>query len=513
MAWWNDVGKAIGTGVSTLAGVGLQVTKGVVGTGVSIVKGGVTAVTNPKKFVEDVHENLSTWGSYIGKSAKSGTDMIKEGWDDVKKGGNPGLLFVKAMGGMAQISSLGMTAAVGEHLEKTVIEETDELGNVSGYSTKEGTDALTRLGVWAFGKTAANAKNINTEIEEALDSGDAKKANKIFGQAALAAGGKAVKVAGIAVGVAAAIPTGGASLGAVAAGIATGSGIAFGAAAIGNRMTEHGEVQFDALNVEDDVEDMKNEYIKAALAAGNITEADAEAYGKIVETVYQNATYKAMDPTVIQQMGYSNAKEMTSAMLQAYGYDTGNLAVIDMSREDKSALYMEQFQQYVDDGTYTSEQAQAMANLQVSYEAGDLDLRGYSRSMAYVSVYETGMSGAEKSTYADRVAGLVCGDYSPDQFQEMIRTDPLIGRYVGDDGNITFPAKDQATPAEQFKSAALSGIGSAITGARATLYGVTSGSSAKAADEATVTPEQDAQAKQNQDAMTKVLAEEGLSLG
>lgn len=442
MAWYDGAvnfvkgaANGIKEGACDLAAVGAQVAKGVVDTGASILKGAGTALTDPGKFASDVGQNLSTWGGHIRNSWQSGTSMIKEGWDDVQKGGSPGLLFIKTMGGFAQMASFGASDAIGEHFAASVEAQTDEFGNISGYTAKEGTDAITRVLTKHFGSTVATTKNANAEIEEALDAGDAKTANKIFGDAAWVTIGRPVsKVAGVAGMVAgvAAIPfTGGTS----AALTAASAGLIFTSVTT-DLVSKSKEATFDAFNAADDAYDAAKAEADALMASGKLGEADLDKYVRIVQAVNANQTYKSMDPDYAQNAGFEDANALKAFLLDANGLPS------DLYRSEAAYDPKEQYRLLAESGQISGATAQNMCDAYDAYESGAITGRELSEIYYAGFCDKLDMTQEQKMAYARHTADLNEGLIDEDAYYRNICADPELSGFVQEDGTFFVPALD-----------------------------------------------------------------------
>ena len=439
MAWYDKVvefGKGVGDWavetVSDIGAVGAQVLTTVGDTGVAALKGFGTAIADPGKFISDVGDNIATWGGHIAGSWNSGTAMIQEGWNDVQKGGSPGLMFVKTIGGLAQISSLGASDAIGEHLAETVEAETDEFGNVSGYKAKDGADAITRIMTKHLGSTVATTVNANNEIEEALDDGDAEKANQIFGDTMWVTVGRPVsKIAGVAgmVAGAAAIPfTGGTSAALVAASAA----LTFTSVTAGT-VANSKESKFDAFNVEDDALDGARAEAEAMVAAGRLDESQVDKYVEIVQAVNANQTYKSLSPDYAEQQGFQDADEMKAFLLQANGLPS------DFDAYGNGQAYEAECAVLAKQGIINEFSVEPMAELLRRGDAGEIGQRDLLVGYNTYLLDRLDMTDGQKAAYAGHMADVSMQGLDEDALMERLSSDPVLSEFFLDDGTFYIP--------------------------------------------------------------------------
>ena len=105
-------------GASDLFAVGQQVAGMTLDAGLAALNGAKTLITDPKKFVEDTAHSVSELGRHAANSFSDGAVMIGDGWNEAWAAGNPGMFLWKALGGTAQMASLGVSDALKEHVER-----------------------------------------------------------------------------------------------------------------------------------------------------------------------------------------------------------------------------------------------------------------------------------------------------------------------------------------------------------------------------------------------------------
>lgn len=440
--FFKGIGSAVTDAASTIGDIGKGVADFVVDRGKDICNGAKTLVTDPKKFISDVGDGLGEWGRHIVEGAKSGADMIAEGWNDVKQGGNPLMLVTKTVGGLGQIASLGATDAVGEYLDEHVTADVDAMGNVSGYTVDEGANGVVKAMNKMFGKTVATTVNANNEIEEALAEGDAKKANQIFGDTAWVTIGrpvaKAASVAAIPLGIAAAPLTGGTSVALSAASIAC-----LVAPPVIDAVADSKEAKFDAENMADDSNDIADEKTEAMLASGQITEEQAGEYRNIVQKTWSNNGYKSLCPDYAAQAGYGSVQEMEDALLAAYGLPTSAEGGTLMASNDQvAAMYQGAYETAAGKGVVTGAQGAQLAALATQQELGQgMTQREYIEAVCDLHLQNADISDAERGRLVGWMADYSEGKIDDAQFASNLSNDKDLSRYITEDGLFDPPVK------------------------------------------------------------------------
>lgn len=303
-------------GASDLFAVGQQVVGMAFDTGAAALAGAKTLVTDPKKFAEDVAYGAAEFGRHASNSFSDGARMIGEGWEEAWAAGNPGMFLWKAVGGTAQIASLGATDAIKEHVAKVSSVARDELGNMTGFEIGEDCDAITRVMLEHGGGWASTVVNGDAEVKEAIAEGDTEKANKLFGSMVGRAVAKPVGTAAMVAGAAVVIAgTGGAAAPAIGTALSVGGGLA-------NMHAGKVQVDFDLENAADDIKDKVDAEL-AVLRAGGLSEEDAARYGEIMTAYYQGAAYTGSgDRLGASQLGEgATNQDLKAWMLQAAGLD------------------------------------------------------------------------------------------------------------------------------------------------------------------------------------------------
>lgn len=311
-------------GASDLLAVSQQVAGMTLDAGLAALNGVKTLITDPKKFVEDTAHSVSELGRHASNSFSDGAAMIGDGWSEAWAAGNPGMFLWKALGGTAQMASLGASDALKEHVERVSTVQRDELGNMTGFETGEDCDAITRILLERNGGWVASIVNGDEEVREALAEGDRDKANRMFGQtmdqALIKPAGKVATLAAVGVAVA------GTTL--VSGGLATPAAVAAASVSLGtagwlaDMKSNKSLVDFDIENAADDVKD-KVEAEVATLKAGGLSDEDAALYSDIMTVYYQGVAYTGSgDQLGASQMGEGATNEDLKAwMLNAAGLD------------------------------------------------------------------------------------------------------------------------------------------------------------------------------------------------
>lgn len=311
-------------GASDLFAVGQQVAGMTLDAGLAALNGAKTLITDPKKFVEDTAHSVSELGRHAANSFSDGAVMIGDGWNEAWAAGNPGMFLWKALGGTAQMASLGVSDALKEHVERVSTVQRDELGNMTGFDVGKDCDAITRILLERNGGWVASIVNGDEEVREALAEGDKDKANRMFGQtmdqAIIKPAGKVATLAAVGVAVA------GTTL--VSGGLATPAAVAAASVSLGtagwlaDMKGNKSLVDFDIENAADDVKDKVDAEV-AALKAGGLSDEDASLYSDIMTVYYQGVSYTGSgDQLGASQMGEGATNEDLKAwMLNAAGLD------------------------------------------------------------------------------------------------------------------------------------------------------------------------------------------------
>ncbi len=330
MGFWKGVGdffKGVGTSIKNTAidikDVGAQVVGGVFDAGKAVLEGGKTLITDPVQFAKDVKYGVSGWTDHMKDSWNKGIDTIQSGIEDAKNGRSLWHAVGNTFSGIAQMGSFGISDAVQDHLEDSMVEEKDDMGNVIGYSTKEGTDAITRIFVRDNGDKMAINKNAEEEIHEALAEGDVEKARELDKERFWATTGDDLKKAGtaaaiggtLAAGILATPFTGGAS-NVVSVHAAMMIAFAGGAAGqIGSLAYGSNKAAFDVNNVKDDAADMAAAKAAEKVASGEISEDMAEFYESAARTVYEATGYNGVTDFA-EQTGFESKEDLIDFAFQ-----------------------------------------------------------------------------------------------------------------------------------------------------------------------------------------------------
>ena len=316
----RGIGKSIVQTATDIKDIGAQVVGGVVDAGKAVLEGGKTLITDPVQFAKDVGNGVKNWGDHMKDSWNKGVDTIESGIEDAKNGRSLWHAFGNTVKGVAQIGSLGISDAWDDHLEASMIEETDDMGNVVGYSTKEGTDAFTRIFVRDNGDDMALNKNAEAEIHEALAEGDVEKARDLDHQRFMATTGKDLAKVGAVAATAGTVAsvvlipfTGGASTPAALAMSKTAADFAIGAgtaAAVAGTMTfDSNKATFDVNNVRDDAADAASELAANKVASGELDPGMEELYAATAQTVYEVTGYNGVRDYA-EQAGFESKEDM-----------------------------------------------------------------------------------------------------------------------------------------------------------------------------------------------------------
>lgn len=315
---------------SDLLSVGQQVAGTVLGTGSAVLNGAKTLITDPAKFVKDTGDNIGEAARHVTSGFTDGANMIGEGWNEAWATGNPGHFLWKALGGTAQIASMGTIHAFKEHVEDVATVKTDELGHMDGFEISDRADAITRIFLRDNGRAMSIMANGDKAIKEAIAEGDSDKANHVLGQvvsgAAVQTVGNRVKAAAPVLG--AVIGTGlsatgiGASIGVPVAAMSFAAGA--GVAVAGTVMEGKGAndmLDFEIENTADSVERKLTAEVDALKAMGKLTDEQEETYRETMGTYYLSASHSVMGDKLGESYlgpGATNA-DLKASLLQGKG--------------------------------------------------------------------------------------------------------------------------------------------------------------------------------------------------
>lgn len=472
--WLKDTGAGIANGAkqfgADIAGVGHQVLSMTLDAGKGILDGTYTALTDPKKFVNDVKNNIGEGLQHVSDSWTKGADTIGKGWSEMKDGRGLFNALEKTVNGVGQIASMGFSDVIDDHLEETMVEHRDELGNVIGYEAKEGTDYITKRMIENGSERRALVTNAEEEIAEAIADGDKARVSKLDSELFMATTGKDIEkaadiamtvgtVASVVAGVAAAVPTGGTSLvpvGAVLAGetagkiaIKEGAKVAVkgilktsgkvAATKLGASLLSNRDIDLEELNVSDDISDAISEQVRALKESGRLSEDQVDRYTEVMSTYYRSTLYSSGDPNFAQNNGFESNEQMRDWLLVNNGLPTMSEAA-EMPREELDAAYSSYcYDLYAADlsGFTDKEVVQTMADYCSAYAAGEMSKEDYTLCVARLTLEGMDMSEEHKDAYAPYAAALCLGQISADEFRDSVLSDPdLQGLAMDDSGRL-----------------------------------------------------------------------------
>ena len=439
----KSVGKAVG---DTVMGLGETACRVVGGT----VKGAATLITDPGKFVSDVGNNIQNWGENVKEGWQHGWDIVKTGADQLSEGAFlPGLgKIIAGVPYAVSAGGLGTTEMIADTIRENADITFDEMGNMT-MSAKEDAHWLEKQLVNLVDKPTSNIYNSEKEIQEAIDEGDIKKANSIAGKQVLSVAGKVVGTAGAVVGTVGAVAsvvaipfTGGGSSALAPVFSAIGSAgtiMAAGGAVtglVGNGVHNVVQNSLDNANLADDVSNMVKSEVQGLMDSGALSKENAEEYGKYLEQYLNTASYMCTNTSDRETFNY--VIEANHLLNPTTG--------VDIPSEDLKAVtdaFTEAYQQNVNDGLLTQDQAKALTDLGVYYTlSGQMDDATYYSSMYAIQTANLEMSDEQRNSYVAHLTNYTLGAYDDTQFQNAVYSDPSLQCFIKQDGSFEIPMKE-----------------------------------------------------------------------
>lgn len=443
--WLANTGKAVADGVhqfgKDVIGVGKQVAGMTFDAGAAILDGGYTAITNPAKFIKDVGNNVASYAEHVSDSWTKGAETIGKGWSEMKDGRSLWNALGCTVNGLGQMSSMGLSDMWDDHVEATMETHRDELGNVTGYTAKEGTDYITQRWIEGGAERRALVQNSEEEIAEAIADGDKERVSELDDKLFQATTGKDLaKIAtttAVIAGVVAAVPTGGASLAGTAGVLVAHAGtIAAASAATGvvaGGVGENRAIDLDEMNLQDDISDAISSQVEALKASGRLAEDQVEAYTDVMTTYYKSTLYGSADPNLAANSGFSSNEEMRDWLLANNGLPTLGEAG-NMERGELDSAYGSYYDDMAGYGVMDRQIAAAMATFGSAYAAGEITQEEYAKCACRVQCEMFDITDEQKDAYAAYSADLALGNITPDEFAGAVASDPSFAGYITENG-------------------------------------------------------------------------------
>ena len=474
--WLKDTGTGLVNGAkqfgADIIGVGHQVLSTTLSTGQAILDGTYTALTDPKKFASDVKNNIGEGLSHVTDSWSKGADTIATGWSEMKDGRTLWNALGKTVDGVRQIASMGISDAIEDHLEETMEEHRDELGNVIGYTAKEGTDYITKRMIESGSERRALVTNSEEEIAEAIAEGDTERVTDLDKKLFAATTGKDIKKAAEVIGttalvvgsVAAAIPTGGASVAAgttalavvgstagqtvaktaatkVISKVAFKVGEAAVVAGIGSNILSNNDIALDEMNIADDISDAISEQVEALKSSGRLSDDQVDKYTEVMSTYYRATCYNSLDPDFAVNNGFESNEQMRDFLLSANGLPTlGESA--SMSQDELDTAYASYYGDMSGAASLTQEGAELMGRVAAAYAGGQLTRDQYTIATCRLQCEAFDMTDDQKDAYAAYASKLCLGRITEDQFYETVANDPITAGLINSNGEIELQLND-----------------------------------------------------------------------
>lgn len=474
--WLKDTGTGLWNGAkqfgADVVGTGHQVLTMTLGAGQAVLDGTYTAITDPEKFASDVKNNIGEGLSHVTDSWSKGADTIATGWAEMKDGRTLWNALGKTVDGVGQIASMGISDAIEDHLEETMEEHRDELGNVTGYTAKEGTDYITRRMIENSSERRALVTNSEEEIAEAIAEGDRSRVTDLDKKLFAATTGQDIKKTAEIVGttalvvgsVAAAIPTGGASVAAGGSALAVIGSTAGQAAAkaatkavvkkvafkvgeaavvagLGSNILSNNDIALNEMNISDDISDAISEQVEALKAAGRLSEDQVDKYTEVMTTYYNATCYNAMDPNFAVNNGFESNAQMRDWLLENNGLPTLGEAS-SMSQEELDGAYVSYYEDMSDAAGLTQEGAALMGRVASAYAGGKLTQEQYAIAVCRLQCEALDLTDDQKDAYAAYSSKLCLGRITEEQFYEKVGNDPLTAGLINGNGEIELPVRE-----------------------------------------------------------------------
>lgn len=462
--WLKNTGEGLWNGAKQLgadiAGTAHQVATMTLDAGQAVLDGTYTAITNPSKFIDDVGHNIGEGLQHVSDSWSKGADTIASGWSEMKNGRSLWNALGKTVDGVGQIASMGISDAIDDHLEETMVEQRDELGNVIGYTAKEGTDYITRRHIENTSDRRALVTNSEEEIAEAIADGDRSRVSELDKRLFEATTGKDLKQAAMVVGttalvvggIVAAPISGGTSLaasGATIAGISAATigstaatvGAAAAATGVAANALANSDIDLEELNVADDIADAISEQVEALKASGRLSDDQVDKYTDVMSTYYRATLYSSADPNFAVNNGFESNEQMRDWLLMNNGLPTMNEAA-SMSGEELTDAYTNYYTDMSEAAKLTQEGAAMMGKVASAYVGGQLTDDQYTTAVCRLQCEALDMTADQKDAYAAYSSKLCLGRITEEQFYDKVANDPLTSHLINDKGEIELKLAD-----------------------------------------------------------------------
>lgn len=425
-------------------------------TGKAALDGVYTALTDPGKFINDVGRNSAAYAEHISDSWEKGTATIAKGWSEMEDGRGLWNALGSTVNGVSQIASFGVSDVWDDHVESVMETHRDELGNVYGYSAKEGTDYITQRWIESGAERRALVQNSEEEIAEAIAEGDRDRVSELDDKLFQATVGKDLQKAATVVGttalvvggVAAAIPTGGTSLavsGAAVSGITAATvahtagsvALASSVVGLGGTAMANNDIDLEAMNVSDDIADVISDQVDALKAAGRLSDDQVDRYTDVMSTYYRATLYNSADPNFAANNGFSSNEELRDWLLVNNGLPTMSESR-DMPGSDLADAYDSYYADMAEACGLGPEHAAVLSHIGSEYAAGNITEEQYTREACRVQCEMFDITDEQKDRYAEYSTMLSMGAMTDEQFTEAVTTDPAFADYMTEEG-LSFP--------------------------------------------------------------------------
>ena len=394
---WDDVGNFFKGVGNSIVGVG----KSVLDTVVDLGKGAADLVVHLPQHICDAVSN--------------GTSRIAEGVDQMKNGaGFAGLANV--LGGV--INTVTPLGVIGDTVSDVALQNTelveDELGN-SKYVDKEG--ASTGI-ISSLAKSFINSDRRQQQaIKDAIAEGDAGKANLAmlgeWGSVGMGALSQATSVASIVC---------------TATGVGAPVGIALSGASLGLNMGSRAlDSALETDDLKNDVSSAVSKDIEKLKDEGRLTDENEDEYEQ-----YLTSFYNATSVNGAGQVGALSKEDFEAAavgnglLLAPSGYTS--LEDYDQSASFDPAYqkYIDLYQPYIDDGSYTADQVDRLAMMSVMHDNEEIDDETFYMNLHMVQYENYDLTTQQAMTLATLDAYKDMGAITQNEYVQVIQAEPVF---------------------------------------------------------------------------------------
>lgn len=422
MGLFDGVGEFFGNAWDGICDVASNV-------GNAVMDAGKAALDGVCTFGKEVGNTVCAWGQNIADGWNNGMARASEGIEQMKAGAGFAGFMNMLGGGLYGITGggLGAIEAVNDAVVDSSVEVVDSLGNVSLVAKNEENPFVAFFANMARG-TISDDRNLQNSIKDAVAAGDPNKANEIMGMQFGKVGTKVLSVGVSVAGYVAAPFTGGASI--IPCQVA-GSLLDMASDQIDSAMK--------ADDLKTDISRAVDKKVDALMASGQLTAENKEAYEQILTKFYNSDSVLGGGQTGAMSIDYIDQMAAANGMITAANGE-------EMSPDTLTAVYdeyMKYYQEGIDNGSLTKDQAERLSSIGSLYSVGQMDEQKYLMEMHMIQNEAYDMTREQAAMLSALDTKRDMGEITEEEYNSALFTDPTFSDFVQEDGTLYIPLKGE----------------------------------------------------------------------